>query len=88
LDVAGELDLSTVSKLEAAVYRLIPDGREVVIDLRRISFLDSTGLRSILLCERHCNRHSCKLAIRVSAGLLRLFESYGIHQRLPIVNGQ
>jgi anti-sigma B factor antagonist len=47
--LTGELDLSTIEQLEEAVSANV-DGRPelVVVDLRKLEFLDSTGLRLML----------------------------------------
>ena len=45
VSVTGELDVHTARDLELALGDLISDGQhDVVIDLRELSFLDSTGL--------------------------------------------
>ena len=49
LSLSGELDLSTVQQLERAVASRV-DGKPelVVLDLRKLVFLDATGLRLVL----------------------------------------
>ena len=50
--LAGELDLSTCPRLVAAVQDLLATRpRELEIDLRRVSFIDSTGLRTLVLAR-------------------------------------
>ena len=45
----GELDIATVEKLRAEVDRLREAGfTDLVLDLRGVRFLDSTGLRLVL----------------------------------------
>ena len=45
----GELDIATVPQLEATIHELVESGFEqVVLDLRNVEFLGSTGLRLIL----------------------------------------
>ena len=45
----GELDIATVDKLQAEVTRLLETGfAKIVLDLRGVRFLDSTGLRLVL----------------------------------------
>jgi anti-anti-sigma factor len=45
----GELDIATVDKLQTEVSRLLETGfAKVVLDLRGVRFLDSTGLRLVL----------------------------------------
>ncbi len=49
----GELDLATVGQLEAELDGLRAAGLgEVVLDLRELAFIDSTGVRLILAEER------------------------------------
>ncbi|MBB4662282.1 STAS domain-containing protein [Conexibacter arvalis] len=47
--VTGELDLATVGILEQTVQDLLASGCPgVVLDLRELAFIDSTGLRMLL----------------------------------------
>jgi anti-sigma B factor antagonist len=46
--VRGELDLATAPELEAAVQGRLDDGQDVVVDLRELDFMDSTGLRVLV----------------------------------------
>jgi anti-sigma B factor antagonist len=52
--LAGELDLSGTAPLDAEVDRLAqePGVERVVLDLRGLEFLDSSGLRLVALAER------------------------------------
>ena len=55
----GELDIATVDKLQAEVARLLETGFEkIVLDLRGVRFLDSTGLRLVLELDA---RRACRL---------------------------
>ena len=44
----GELDMASAPELEAAVRPALDAGRWVVLDLRSLEFIDSSGLRSIV----------------------------------------
>lgn len=51
LAISGELDLSTVAPLSEALSDLIEDGPskdDLVLDLAGLTFMDSTGLRTLL----------------------------------------
>ena len=49
----GDVDISTVAAFDAAIDALVADGaRFVVLDLSAVSFVDSTGLRSIVRASR------------------------------------
>jgi len=50
---AGELDLSTAPKLELQLHELRDSGfRRIVLDLRRLTFMDSSGIALILREDR------------------------------------
>lgn len=48
LTLRGELDLATAPELEAAALPVIRDGGHVVIDLRGLGFIDSSGVRVLI----------------------------------------
>ncbi len=53
--VAGELDLATSAALERELDGLVADGSRtsIVLDLRDLAFLDSTGLRALWTVRQH-----------------------------------
>jgi anti-anti-sigma factor len=61
----GELDLATVGQLQEELDRLSGAGRmcELVIDLRELDFLDSTGLRLLLQLHSDCRADGCSLGL-------------------------
>jgi anti-sigma B factor antagonist len=48
LTLSGELDLATVGELEDAVNGRLREGEELVIDLRSLQFMDSSGVRALV----------------------------------------
>ncbi len=49
----GELDLATGGELEARLSELLEAGvRDVVLDLRELRFIDSAGIRLILVADK------------------------------------
>jgi anti-anti-sigma factor len=85
LILAGELDLASAPVLEAATLRLCANGaNEIVFDLGRLSFIDSTGLRTILSSMSVCEEHLCDFwLLPGQRAIQRLFELAGLLQRLP-----
>lgn len=47
LRLVGELDMSTVEELDAAL-RGAPDGEEITLDLTALTFIDSSGIQVLL----------------------------------------
>ena len=87
--VHGELDLATAPRLDAELARVgALDGLElVVIDLRELAFLDSTGLESIMRFEATTRQAGVELAIvRGQRAVERLFAVMRLDQRLRIVD--
>lgn len=54
LSIAGELDVVSVPDVLDRVPALVADARSLVVDLREVSFLDSTGVRFL-----HRLAHTC-----------------------------
>jgi anti-sigma B factor antagonist len=48
LTLSGELDLATVGQLEEAIASRLGAGEDVVVDLRGLAFMDSSGVRALV----------------------------------------
>lgn len=73
--VAGELDLASVGLVEQALPEIRP-GARLVLDLRPLTFMDSTGLRLLMQLDLRARAEQWKFAIARTGGavadLLRL----------------
>jgi anti-sigma B factor antagonist len=80
VEVSGELDLASVGTLQQTLDELRADGWEhIVIDLRQVSFIDSTGLSLLLNAERSARRPGASFAILDSSPAVeRLLEVVGL----------
>jgi anti-sigma B factor antagonist len=85
LVLSGELDMASSPALEDAVRGICTDSAEALtVDLSGLTFMDSTGLRVVLLAKELCEHHRCEfLVIPGPAQIQRLFEVTGILERLP-----
>jgi len=69
LRVAGELDLASAQQLtDEVAERLADHAREVVLDLREVSLIDSSGAGALLAVRRRCERGGSRLVLVLSAG--------------------
>jgi anti-anti-sigma factor len=59
--VAGDVDLATAPKLEAALKALSGD---VIVDLSEVSFLDSSGLSALIVGRKHAVAAGCRFEVR------------------------
>ena len=86
--LAGELDLSGAPELDQEIEALSqnPDVRRVILDLRGLEFLDSSGLRVVALADRRLSAGGRTLAlIRGSDSVQRVFEITRMVERLAFV---
>jgi anti-sigma B factor antagonist len=80
----GEVDLASAPELDAQLHELRDSGFDrIVLDLRHISFMDSTGLRVILDWEEISRRDGISFELLPGpANVQRLFEITGVLERL------
>lgn len=85
----GELDLATCSQVEDAALAAVREGRHVVLDLRGLEFMDSSGVRVLVSAHAAAQEHG---GARVSivpgtAEVSRVLEISGLLTRLDVVDG-
>ncbi|WP_187369315.1 STAS domain-containing protein [Baekduia soli] len=76
--VAGELDLATAGEVETAVMDPVRDARHVVLDLRDLAFMDSSGVRVVVAAHLAAEEHGGRLS------LVRLAEGSPVQRVLEI----
>jgi anti-anti-sigma factor len=85
----GELDLPATSALEPELERLADEpGIDVVaLDLRTLDFLDSSGLRAVVLAGTRLSDNERRLVlVRGSSPVQRIFEITHMTERLEFVD--
>jgi anti-sigma B factor antagonist len=85
--LSGELDIATAPRLEDALSDAARDSVDVILDLRKLEFIDSTGLYTILRAHDELDEANCRLML-IAGGpqVQRIFEITGIEQRLEFVS--
>jgi anti-sigma B factor antagonist len=83
----GEIDLATVDLIREAIERDQQPSEGLVLDLRGVSFMDTSGLRFVLqLHERATQEGFVLRLVRGPNAVQRVFEVSGVASRLPFVN--
>jgi anti-anti-sigma factor len=84
----GELDLSTVEKVEEELARVEGDEIKVlVLDLSGLSFLDSTGLRLMVTAHQRAEKEGRRLVIvKGPETVHRVFTITKLDEKLEMVN--
>src|SRR5436190_20895729 len=88
VSVQGEVDLATTPELEVALERALEaPGRRLVIDLRGVTFLDSTGLALMLRQERKARAGGGRvIVVKGPPVVQRVFEVTRMSERLTMVD--
>jgi anti-sigma B factor antagonist len=86
--VTGELDIASASRIEEALREAEAAGPAVVLlDLRRLEFMDSTGLRTILSADARAREAGRRLVIvQGDENVKRVFEVTRLYDRVEIVD--
>lgn len=87
--LTGELDLSGAPALDQEIEELAarPEVQRVVLDLRGLEFLDSSGLRVVALAERRLSAGGRSLVlVRGNENVQRVFEITRLVERLEFVD--
>jgi len=87
LTPSGELDIATAPQLEQEVRSLLARGvRHVVIDLTRLTFIDSSALRLFIVLNERSSGEGWRLSLIRPTGQVRsVFEITGADDNLPFV---
>lgn len=84
--LAGELDTYTVPGVRAAFEQLavVPDGK-VVVDLRDVTFMDSSGLGAVIGLYHRVTNTGARLQLVCSGVTLRLVRLMNLDQVIDVV---
>jgi anti-anti-sigma factor len=88
VSLRGELDLSTVEKVEDELRRIEDRAdRLLVLDLSGLTFLDSTGLRLMVTADQRARKTGRRLAlVKGPETVHRVFTITKLDERLQMVD--
>jgi anti-sigma B factor antagonist len=86
--LVGELDLSSVAKVQEELRRIeAKSPATLVVDLSKLTFLDSTGLRCIVTADERAREEGRRIVIvRGPDAVQRVFTITRLEDRLEIVD--
>jgi anti-anti-sigma factor len=86
IKLAGELDSATCGGLVERFEELLADDPdEIAVDLDDVTFIDSAGLRAIIVIERAARERGLAVAIRSPSGpVAELLQLTGIHEHVVL----
>ena len=85
--LCGEFDLAAVEAMETALRPLEARFSTVILDLRRVTFLDSTRLRAIVSADARSRKNGFELKIvRGYGSVQKLLYLAGLDKFLPLLD--
>ena len=83
--VAGEIDISTVAGLRERLFELAEDGQPLIVDLDRVTFIDSAGLGALVGAARRAEANGGSLhAVCAQPQTAKLLWLTGVDRRIPL----
>ena len=83
--VTGEIDISTVPQLRERLFELADNGGTLIVDLNRVTFIDSAGLGALVGTARRADEHGGSLhAVCDRPQTRKLLWMTGVDRRIPL----
>jgi anti-anti-sigma factor len=88
VSVSGEVDIATAGAITEAVEEHRAAGSPVLMDLSRVVFMDSTGVRTLISAARQSANDPTQFAIRstLAPPVERGLRMMGVFELLPLVD--
>jgi anti-anti-sigma factor len=86
VELSGELDISSAASVETRLIELEKSApQRLFLDLRRVSFIDSTGLSMIINADGRAKKDGRRLTIVSGDGVpRRILRTVGLEDRLDV----
>jgi anti-sigma B factor antagonist len=84
VSLAGELDLSTIPKLEARLFEELSSRPGVIVDLTRLTFIDSSGIGLLIKAFRAADGSRMHTVVAPGSQVARVFEIAGIGRAMSV----
>lgn len=86
MTLKGEIDIYTASELREKLNDLVSEKEsDVIVDLKDVTYMDSTGLGTFISALKHSNEsHTNLKLIKANSRLYRLFEVTGLDDLIDV----
>jgi anti-sigma B factor antagonist len=86
VELTGELDISSASGVESRLIEVEQrEPERVILDLRRVNFIDSTGLSMIINADGRARKAGRRLTIVSGDGVpRRILRTVGLEEKLDV----
>jgi anti-sigma B factor antagonist len=87
LRAGGELDMATVDRLRAHIDDAIKDAESIELDMTGVTFIDSTGLRALIMGREAAAAAGREFGVVPSDAVRKLVELAGLTEFIPLRSG-
>lgn len=84
VSLEGRLDTTTSPQLEAELKTAVNGVEELVMDLEKLEYMSSAGLRVMLAAQKVMNRQGSMKVVHVNDTVSEIFEITGFNEILTI----
>lgn len=84
ITIEGRLDTTTAPELEAELNTSLEGVTELVLDMEKLIYLSSAGLRVVLAAQKRMNKQGHMTVAHVCADIMEVFEITGFVDILDI----
>ncbi|HET9091578.1 MAG TPA: STAS domain-containing protein [Acidimicrobiales bacterium] len=90
LSLGGEMDLRAATELREALLKALADGGgTVLLDLKGLSFIDSTIISVLIMARKRADTSAGEVRVRnVPSRIERILSITGIDSLFPVVDGE
>ena len=89
MTLRGELDLATAPELEQLLTERIDASQEVVVDLRGLEFMDSSGIRVLVAAHARAGRTGTRVLVvrpEADSAVAKIVQVAGLDRELNILD--
>ena len=83
--LSGRLDTVTAPELELEISNALAGITELILDLEKLDYISSAGLRVLLSTQKTMNEHCIMTVKNVNSTIMEIFEVTGFTDILTIV---
>ena len=84
IHIEGRLDANTAPALEGAICREIEDNRNLILDMKEMSYISSAGLRVLLSTQKKLQKDGSLIIKNVRPEVMDIIEITGFADILTI----
>lgn len=85
IQIEGEIDLSTVPQFERELTANVEAGRNVLVDLTAVDFMDSTGIGVLVRASNRAREEGAEVSLACGPGSVRrVLEVSGLDKMITV----